>query len=197
MISRILTKQGLSKSLLWKRNLFAFSSELSLLQRSRSSLALSESQFQRLLSRNSIRVQNDYLEIGQHVEVDDEVVVLETGKSDAKVRSTHKGVITGFLFKEGDVVKIGEPLFEVDTEGKASSSDSAAKPNEAPKQEASQKESPTKKAETTQAQASPSQSKPAEKTGKLIMNTRRSKGQGTRERTCRRQGCTRRHYQIQ
>lgn len=130
-------------------------------------MAPSASLFPKLLSRNSTRVATINPEIGQQVEVDDEVVVLETGKSDAKVRSTHKGVITGFLFKEGDVVKIGEPLFEVDTEGKPTVSDTAAQPKQAAQQEAPKKEEAPKKDQGAQAQASAQQPKPAEKAGKF------------------------------
>ena len=50
------------------------------------------------------------------------MVVVESDKGEAPVRSTTKGVITQFLFKEGDDVKIGSPIFEVDSEGTGSTS---------------------------------------------------------------------------
>lgn len=93
-------------------------------------------------------------------------MVLETGKSDAKVRSTHKGVITSFLFKEGDVVKIGEPLFEVDTEGKATAGSSSA-PKDAPKAaDAAKQAQAPKHDDQAKHQAAAAQPKTAEKSGK-------------------------------
>lgn len=64
--------------------------------------------------------------------MDEVVIVVESDKGEAPVRSTHKGVITGFLFKEGDDVKIGSPMFEIDTE--ASNASGQAQTQAAPQQ---------------------------------------------------------------
>ena len=63
--------------------------------------------------------------VGDTVNVDEIVVVVESDKGEAPVRSTHKGVITNFMFKEGDDVKIGTPVFELDTDGSGKASDSS------------------------------------------------------------------------
>lgn len=72
--------------------------------------------------------------IGEAVNVDDVVIVVESDKGEAPVRSTHSGVITKYLYNEGDDVTIGADIFELDTEGKASAAPSQPKA-EAPKQE--------------------------------------------------------------
>ena len=85
--------------------------------------------------------------------MDEIVIVVESDKGEAPVRSTHKGVITGFLFKEGDDVKIGAPMFEIDTDG------SGATQAQAAPQQAAKKEEPKAQA---QAQAAPEQKKAEE-----------------------------------
>lgn len=92
--------------------------------------------------------------------MDEIVIVVESAKGEASVRSTHKGVITGFSYKEGDDVKIGDPMFELDTEAQGASQSApkaqAAKPTP---QEAPKPQEPAK------AQAAPEQKK-AEETPK-------------------------------
>lgn len=87
--------------------------------------------------------------------MDEVVIVVESDKGEAPVRSTHKGVITGFLFKEGDDVKIGAPMFEIDTEG------SGATQAQAAPQQAAKKEEPKAQAQT-QTQAAPEHKKAEE-----------------------------------
>lgn len=105
--------------------------------------------------------------------VDEIVAVVESDKGEAPVRSTHKGVLTNYLFKEGDDVKIGAEMFELDTEGKASASEAKKDEpkQEEPKKAAPEKE-PTKQASEPKAEAKP-EPKPAPKapeSGKAVQN---------------------------
>lgn len=119
--------------------------------------------------------------VGDTVNVDEIVVVVESDKGEAPVRSTHKGVITNFMFKEGDDVKIGTPVFELDTDGSGKASDSSkteakSEPKkeapktekkeeprrEEPKREEPKKEEPHKEARETPKHEQKSESKSAE-----------------------------------
>ena len=55
--------------------------------------------------------------VGEAVAVDDVVVIVETDKVTVDIKATNAGVLTAQL-AEGDVA-VGQPLFEVDTEGAA------------------------------------------------------------------------------
>lgn len=93
---------------------------------------------------------------------------MESAKGEAPVRSTSKGVITSFMWKEGDDVKIGAPMFELDTDAKPTvASQEPAKKEEPKKQEqaASKAEAPKATAAPTTA-AAPKQAAAATGTGK-------------------------------
>ena len=68
--------------------------------------------------------------VGEMVAVDDVVVIVETDKVTVDIKSTQEGVLTAIL-ATGDEVAVGQPLYELDTEGSASvtssSTSSAAK----------------------------------------------------------------------
>lgn len=83
------------------------------------------------------------------------VIVVESDKGEAPVRSTHKGVISSYLFNEGDDVKIGTPLFELDTDGKASPSASESKQEAPKKEEKKEEKKEVKKEETKKEEAAP------------------------------------------
>eukprot|EP00475_Leptophrys_vorax_P025339 TRINITY_DN35499_c0_g2_i2.p2 TRINITY_DN35499_c0_g2~~TRINITY_DN35499_c0_g2_i2.p2 ORF type:complete len:429 (+),score=136.04 TRINITY_DN35499_c0_g2_i2:2363-3649(+) len=51
--------------------------------------------------------------VGDSVAVDDVVVVIETDKISADVRSPHAGVISELFHEEGAVIDVGKPLFAV------------------------------------------------------------------------------------
>lgn len=107
-------------------------------QRFRLSLGPSVIVLLKRLSRPSTRVKTFFLpiEIGESVAEDEVVIVVESAKGEAPVRSTSKGVITSFLWKEGDDVKIGAPMFELDTDAKPTvASAEPAKKEEPKKQE--------------------------------------------------------------
>ena len=55
--------------------------------------------------------------VGEHVAVDDVVVIVETDKVTVDIKSTNAGVLTAQLGE--DEVTVGQPLFEIDTEGEA------------------------------------------------------------------------------
>lgn len=65
--------------------------------------------------------------VGEMVDVDDVVVIVETDKVTVDIKSTQAGVLTAVL-ATGDEVAVGQPLYELDTEGSATvSTDSSAK----------------------------------------------------------------------
>ena len=66
--------------------------------------------------------------MGEYVEEDEVVVVVETDKVNVDIRTTHAGVITKYFADEGDTVAVGSDFFEVDPEGKPS----AAPPKKEP-----------------------------------------------------------------
>ncbi|RHY06684.1 hypothetical protein DYB25_000102 [Aphanomyces astaci] len=65
--------------------------------------------------------------VGDHVEADDVVVVIETDKVSVDVRSPHAGVITAHLADVDANVNVGAPLFQLD-QGASSGSAPAASP---------------------------------------------------------------------
>jgi len=56
---------------------------------------------------------------GDHVDVDDVVVVLETDKVSVDVRAAEAGSIVEIMGEIDDVVEVGSPLFRIDTDAKA------------------------------------------------------------------------------
>ena len=60
--------------------------------------------------------------VGDTVEKDEPIVEIATDKVDNEIPSTESGVLSKQLFQDGDVVKVGEPIAMVSTEG-ASSAD--------------------------------------------------------------------------
>ena len=57
--------------------------------------------------------------VGERVEVDDVVVIIETDKVSVDIKSTVAGVLTRQIGGNDDVA-VGDDLFEIDTEGEAS-----------------------------------------------------------------------------
>ena len=57
--------------------------------------------------------------VGERVEVDECVVIIETDKVSVDIKSTVAGVLSRQIGGDGDVA-VGDDLFEIDTEGEAS-----------------------------------------------------------------------------
>jgi 2-oxoglutarate dehydrogenase E2 component (dihydrolipoamide succinyltransferase) len=55
------------------------------------------------------------LAVGEFVEADEVVAVVETDKVNVDIRSSHSGVVTKLFAEEGDTVEVGGSFFEVDT----------------------------------------------------------------------------------
>lgn len=70
------------------------------------------------------------VDVGEFVQEDEVVVVVETDKVNVDIRTTHAGVITKYFANEGDTVSVGADFFEVDPEGKPTAS--AAPPKKEP-----------------------------------------------------------------
>ena len=83
------------------------------------------------------------VKVGDHVAVDDSLLVLESDKATVEVPSTAAGIVKSILVKQGDEVTEGVALIELESESAAE-----APANEAPKAEAPKAEAKPVKAET-------------------------------------------------
>ena len=59
---------------------------------------------------------------GDRVEKDEPIVEIATDKVDSEIPSTEAGILVKQLYQDGDVVKVGEPVAMIHTEGGASAS---------------------------------------------------------------------------
>lgn len=57
---------------------------------------------------------------GDRVEKDEPIVEIATDKVDSEIPSTEAGILVKQIYKDGDVVKVGEPVAMINTEGGAS-----------------------------------------------------------------------------
>lgn len=77
---------------------------------------------------------NNFVEVGEYVEADEVVAVIETDKVNVDIRSTHSGVITKYFANEGETVAVDSQFLEIDTDAKGGASgDSKPKVQEAKK----------------------------------------------------------------
>lgn len=60
------------------------------------------------------------IEVGDFVEADEVVAVIETDKVNVDIRTTQSGKITKFFANEGDTVQVDAEFFELDTDAKGS-----------------------------------------------------------------------------
>ena len=90
------------------------------------------------------------VKVGDRVEVDDSIVVLESDKATVEVPSTSAGVVKSILINQGDDVTEGVALIEIEAEGAAQA---APEPTPAPVAEKPAAPAP---AQQTQASAQPS-----------------------------------------
>jgi len=58
---------------------------------------------------------------GESVKQDEPLVEIATDKVDSEIPSTEAGILTKILFKDGDVVKVGEPVAIISAEGESAS----------------------------------------------------------------------------
>ncbi|WP_284085510.1 2-oxo acid dehydrogenase subunit E2 [Acinetobacter nosocomialis] len=92
------------------------------------------------------------VKVGDRVEVDDSIVVLESDKATVEVPSTSAGVVKSILINQGDDVTEGVALIEIEAEGAAQA---APEPTPAP---AAEKPAAPAPAQQTQASAQPAAS---------------------------------------
>ena len=59
------------------------------------------------------------VDVGEYVEADDVLAVIETDKVNVDIKSTHSGVITKYFAGEGDTVAVEADFVELDTDAKA------------------------------------------------------------------------------
>ncbi|RZG88176.1 2-oxo acid dehydrogenase subunit E2 [Acinetobacter venetianus] len=83
------------------------------------------------------------VKVGDHVAVDDSLLVLESDKATVEVPSTAAGIVKSILVKQGDEVTEGVALIELESETAAE-----ARANDAPKAEAPKAEAKPIEAET-------------------------------------------------
>ncbi|WAU76502.1 2-oxo acid dehydrogenase subunit E2 [Acinetobacter sp. TR3] len=85
------------------------------------------------------------VKVGDHVAVDDSILVLESDKATVEVPSTAAGIVKSILVQQGDEVSEGVALVELEQESKATESNVAEAPTlETPKAEAKPVEAETK-----------------------------------------------------
>ena len=65
---------------------------------------------------------------GDRVEKDEPIVEIATDKVDSEIPSTEAGILVKQLYQDGQVVKVGEPVAMINTEGTASASAPAPEP---------------------------------------------------------------------
>lgn len=63
---------------------------------------------------------------GDRVEKDEPIVEIATDKVDSEIPSTESGILVKQLYKDGDVVKVGEPVAMISSEGAVTASAPAA-----------------------------------------------------------------------
>lgn len=73
-----------------------------------------------------------HISTGDTVDVDDTVVELETDKAVVEIPSTVKGVVVEVLAREGEDLKVGDPIARVDTHAQARRPPAAAPDEEPP-----------------------------------------------------------------
>ena len=99
-------------------------------------------------------VQEFVKNVGDYVELDEVIVVVETDKVTLDIRSPHAGVITEWKADEGDTVEVGSDFLVIDTDAEAPAGGAAPPPaaepepaKEAPKaSEPAQAAAPAKEA---------------------------------------------------
>lgn len=75
--------------------------------------------------------------MGEYVNADEIVAVIETDKVNVEIRTTEAGVITKYFANEGDTVAVDASFFELDTAGKGGSPAPQSKPKEESKEQVS------------------------------------------------------------
>ena len=78
---------------------------------------------------------NALVEVGEYVQADEVVAVIETDKVNVDIRSSDSGVIKKFYANEGDTVAVDANFFEIDTEAKAGAATAKSTGEQPPKQE--------------------------------------------------------------
>jgi len=128
---------------------------------------------------------------GDSIEEDESVLEVATDKVDTEVPSTHAGILSKILAKEGDVVPVGEPIAIIATEQE----DGAEAPSDKPSPAATKQEAAPEPKATTAASAvstataasngSNGHAVPAETNGRfyspLVRNIAQKEGIGTDE----------------
>ncbi|WP_312050202.1 2-oxo acid dehydrogenase subunit E2 [Acinetobacter courvalinii] len=84
------------------------------------------------------------VKVGDHVAVDDSLLVLESDKATVEVPSTAAGIVKSILVQQGDEVTEGVALIELESESAAEAPANEAPKAEAPKAEAKPVEAETK-----------------------------------------------------
>lgn len=110
--------------------------------------------------------------VGDHVELDEVVAILETDKVQVEVRSPEAGTLSQVFAQLEETLSVGAPFFEVDTAGAAAApkkteaaAPAAPKSESKPQEQAKPKEAPkaeAPKAEAPKAQPPKTESKPAQ-----------------------------------
>jgi len=85
-------------------------------------------------------------QVGDHVELDEEIASIETDKIDISVNAPEAGVITALLVNEGDTVTVGQELAKMEPgEGGGGGADAASQSEPKPAEPEKKEEAPKKK----------------------------------------------------
>ena len=80
--------------------------------------------------------------VGDSVEPEESLVVLESDKASMDVPSPVQGAVVKFLVAEGDTVKVGDPIAEIESAGAQSSQEDTVAEEPAPETEVEPETSP-------------------------------------------------------
>lgn len=95
-------------------------------------------------------------QVGDHVELDEEIATIETDKIDVAVNAPQAGVILEFLANEEDTVVVGQDLVKIDA-GASAPSGGAEKAKEEPKAPASESQQTSSQPEGQKEESKPKQ----------------------------------------
>lgn len=123
---------------------------------------------------------------GDKVEKDEPIVEIATDKVDSEIPSTESGILVKQLYKDGQVVKVGEPVAMINTEGTASSAATPAPAAVATPQNTTPVAEVEKTIEVAANHAKPAAPAPVTASGDrfyspLVLNIARTEGIGMEE----------------
>ena len=94
--------------------------------------SISEGTIEELLKGKTDKTFHTRQGVGDFVEADDVVAVIETDKVNVEIRASKAGVLTKFFAESGDNIEVGADFFEIDPDAKGSAAPASPPPAGAP-----------------------------------------------------------------